>query len=396
MKKKLHVLYISAFICILVLLFIGATLEKPLKSKTEPTEMRTALSTQADTSDAFLPVNELNPTNLKNGTVIFAEISDLELNQQFARKKDILNSAALTPKLTNHPVLDNLVEQCFAEELSKLPDTFSKAKYCYDWLVQNCTFGGGTVFMQDMYVFLGDCDYCGADGAIVYDAYRMFQTRQGVCDNYASALTVLLRYIGLDAFPVHGKAILTDGTLTNHVWVSVQTDGQYYFFDPQVESSAAKGYACMYALFCADSDAVPYCTDYDLESEKDTFHDFSLSSSLTAACTVSSTHCDPLVYRPGDVNAYGSVIRYGKIDSNPNAQEVPIHLCVSGGTAPYRCTLTVEFVQNGKTIHAVLANAYETSETVSAVWKPPQGTERFCVIAEISDAENRNLTCVLS
>ena len=395
MKNRKCILCFSFFICILAMLFIGLAIEKSLSDKAESTNIPVTVTTAAADKSASIEQNlitELTPNNLKYGTEIF---SDLELNSCLNRKKEILNSAALSPKKTGHPLLDNMVQQRFFEALANCPDTFSKAKYCYDWLIENCTFGGGTVQMQNMYVFLGDYDYDGTDGAVVYDAYRILLTGQGVCDNYASALSVLYRYIGLESYIVHGKAVLTDETLTNHVWVAVKIGNSYYFFDPQVETSASKSKNCSYALFCADANGLSYCTAYDLEKSISEYHGFECCASLQADCSISSTQSEAFVYRPGDVNAYGSVTRISKLDYHLNGDTVPIKIDICGGKMPYRCTVKVEYIENGQIRSNILVQNCEVNSTLSTDWTPCKDVATFRISPEILDATGRNLTCIL-
>lgn len=395
MKNRKYILYISFFICIFSMLFIGLLLEKPLSYKAELTSTPvtvTSASSVKTASTELNPITELTPNNLKHGTEIF---SDSELSPHLEQKKEILNSSVLSPKKTEHPILDKLVEQRFSEPLAECPDTFSKAMYCYDWLVENCTFGGGTVHMQDMYVFLGDCDYDGTDGTVVYDAYRILLTGQGVCDNYASALTVLYRYIGLEAYTVHGKAVLADETLMNHVWVAVKIGDEFYFFDPQVENAASKNGACTYALFCVDADELSYCTAYDLEKSTVEFHEFVCCAPLQAVCSVAKNRSEALSYYPKDVDAYGSVTRTYKIGYDVNNGAVPIEIDICGGNMPYNCTVKVEYVENGQFKSDILVQNSAVDSTLSTDWTPHDDTQAYRIAAEISDATGRNLTCIL-
>ncbi len=396
MKNRKHILYALFFIGVFSVLLIGALLVKPLYNNAEPTstlDTATNAANEKSTSTVQNPITELTPNNLKHGAEIF---SDSEITTRLEQKKEILNSAALSPSGTAHPILENLVQNRFSEPLAECPDTFSKAKYCYDWLVENCTFGGGTVQMQDMYVFLGDCDYDGTDGTVVYDAYRILLTGQGVCDNYASALTVLYRYIGLEAYTVHGKAVLSDESLTNHVWVTVKIGDAFYFFDPQVENAASKNGACSYTLFCADADELPYCTAYDLEQSRLEYHGFICCAPLQAVCSVAQNRSEPLSYYPKDVDTYGSVTRTYKIGYDLNGDTVPIEIDISGGNMPYRCTVKVEYVEQGQFKSDILVESSEVSSSLSADFTPRDDAQAYRVAAEISDATGRNLTCILT
>ncbi|MGN0519716.1 MAG: transglutaminase domain-containing protein [Candidatus Fimenecus sp.] len=399
MKKKLRIFCIAVGISCVVLLLIGAGLKKFSLSKLDAENIAKpeTLGTEANTAVQLKnTILELSPSNLKGGTAVFSDISDSELKMQLDHKKDILNSVELSPTKTNHPLLDNLIEQRFSTNLQALPDTFSKAKFCYDWLLQNSNFGGGTVNMQDMYVFLGDCDYCGTDGAVVYDAYRMLLTGQGVCDNYASALTVLFRYIGLDAFAVHGKVQLANESLTNHVWVAVQINDTFYWFDPQVEAAATANGCCVYALFCADAENLPFYRTYDLAESCAAYHGFSLCRPLQVIFTAVGKTSEAFVYHPGEVNAYGDVVATMPLYFEVIDKTVPIELEICGGTAPYQCSIQSDYIQDGQRETVAVLENTQTNGKISTRWSPPPNAEIDSMVIRICDSEGRNLVCVLT
>ena len=63
---------------------------------------------------------------------------------------------------------------------------------CYDWLIQNCSYGHDTVRM-------------GEGGRIAEDAYSILAGRVGVCDNYSAAFAVMARMLGFDARLQNGQ-----------------------------------------------------------------------------------------------------------------------------------------------------------------------------------------------
>lgn len=398
-KKKRALLILSACLLCAVTIFFIAGFKKPPYSKggktltTAETERESA---QSDVSKAENPVLELTPAILKEGSAVFSEFSVSELCKQMEQKKEILNDAVLSPTKTNHPVLDALIENRFGKDLDSLPDTFSKAKFCYDWLVENTQFGGGTVNMQNMYVFLEDCDYADADGTVVYDAYRILLTGQGVCDNYASALTVLYRYIGLEAYIVHGKAILANGTLTNHVWVAVNINDTFYWFDPQVETSAAQKNDCKYVLFCVLPDALPFYTNYSIPESCNAYHGFQLQSPMQVCCTLGTVSKATFTYKPGEVNAYGDVIQKISVAVDASDSGFPITLSLNGGTPPYQCAAQAEYRQNGKAVTQELLPTKTVTDTVTIPFAKPQGAQIQCITVRTRDASGRNLVCVLT
>lgn len=399
MKKKRALWICSACLfCAVTIFFIAGFKKSPYSKggKAHTTAETATEISRGDVTDTENPVLELTPVILKEGTSVFSEFSVSEINRQLEQKKEILNAAALSPTKTNHPVLDALVEQRFGSDLDSLPDTFSKAKYCYDWLIENTQFGGGTVNMQNMYVFLDDCDYSGTDGTVVYDAYRILLTGQGVCDNYASALTVLYRYIGLEAYIVHGKAVLANGTLTNHVWVVANINNTLYWFDPQIETSAAHKNSCKYALFCALPDSLPFYTDYSIPESCNAYHGFQLQNPMQVCCTLGTVSTATFTYKPGKVNAYGGVVQKITIPSGIPDGELPITLSLSGGAPPYQCTVQAEYRQNGKVVTQELLSTKTVTDTVMIPFTKPQGAQLRSIIVRTRDTSGRNLVCILT
>lgn len=398
MKKKNPLILVTVVFFGAVIIFFIAGFKKSPYSTASSAQTSSASATElisAVTANAKNTVTKLSPSVLKGGTAVFTQFSVSELNQQFVQKKEILNTANLSPTVTNHPVLDGLIEQKFKKALSELPDTFSKAKYCYDWLINNTQFGGSTVNMQNMYAFLGDCNYGGTDGTVVYDAYRILLTGQGVCDNYASALTVLYRYIGLDAYIVHGKAILADDSYTNHIWVAVNIQNTVYWFDPQIESAAAEESSCVYALFCFLPDTIPFYTHYNITESRNAYRDFRLQSPLQVECAVNGISAKAFTYRPGDVNEYGDVVIQSAVQTTDlPREEIPIALTINGGTPPYQCTVQTEYLQNGKRITDSVLPAKTVSDAVTVTCLLPSGAQLCRVTVRIRDSADRNMVCV--
>lgn len=396
-NKRLFIFVTVSLFCFVVFFFIAGFKKSP-SSKGEHSQPTTAVAPESSSSAQNAEINtveQLSPTILKEGKSVFAQFSVSELNQQFARKKEILNASSLLPTVTNHPVLDALIEQKFAQPLSKLPDTFSKAKYCYDWLLENTQFGGGAVNMQNMYAFLGDYNYGGTDGTVVYDAYRILLTGQGVCDNYASALTVLYRYIGLEAYIVHGKAILADGNFANHVWVAVNIKNAIYWFDPQVETAAADKADCTYAMFCALPNEIPFYTNYNIADSRNAYQGFRVQSPLQVLCAVNAVPVKAFVYKPGDVNEYGDVVKQSAVQSAAPDGEFPLMVSVSGGAPPYHCTVTAEYLQNGNRVTNMILPTTSISDAVTFSCTPPTGAQLHGITVRIRDDADRNMVCIL-
>lgn len=71
----------------------------------------------------------------------------------------------------------------------------------------------------------------------------------GTCENYASALIVLLQRLGFEALYVTGRTFSVQGTLVDHAWVMVKIEDIWYHIDPQLEDNVSKGPLLFYHYF---------------------------------------------------------------------------------------------------------------------------------------------------
>jgi len=62
----------------------------------------------------------------------------------------------------------------------------------------------------------------------------------GMCEDYAAALTLLLRGMGLEAEYVPGLTFSAEGHLVDHAWTVVKIDGTWYHLDSQLEDNISR------------------------------------------------------------------------------------------------------------------------------------------------------------
>ena len=153
-----------------------------------------------------------------------------------------LNNAALTPDRSWPEPLLKAADQVLAEAGGSTP--YEQLRGCYDWLIQNCSYGAVRSDLND-------------GGWIAEDAYAILTQRVGVCDNYSAAFTVLARMIGFDARLQNGQTHRAGGGYTGHAWCVINIHGVDYVFDPQVEDNIADGGAVRYLRFCKTYEEVP-------------------------------------------------------------------------------------------------------------------------------------------
>ena len=71
----------------------------------------------------------------------------------------------------------------------------------------------------------------------------------GMCEDYAAALTLLLREMGLDAEYVPGLTYSAEGNLVDHAWTMVKIDEVWYHLDSQLEDNISRRGSVRYKYF---------------------------------------------------------------------------------------------------------------------------------------------------
>ena len=158
----------------------------------------------------------------------------------------LLNRQTLHPQRTGWMELDNLLDQMLQNAGS---DTYSKLRYMYDWLVKNVTYSwegysntSASAAAYDSvtgYNYLYNMHYDGFAKTIPDDmanrTYHIFAAKRGVCYDYAIAMAVVARYVGIEAYVYTGRFIFEDSYngAGHHGWAILELDGSRYIFDPQ-------------------------------------------------------------------------------------------------------------------------------------------------------------------
>lgn len=70
-----------------------------------------------------------------------------------------------------------------------------------------------------------------------------------MCEDYAAALTLLLREMGLEAAYVPGLTYSAEGNLVDHAWTLVKVDGVWYHLDSQLEDAISRRGSVGYRYF---------------------------------------------------------------------------------------------------------------------------------------------------
>ena len=145
---------------------------------------------------------------------------------------NFLNSAVLHPMKTNCTMLDDLAASILASLTTPNMTTAQKVRAVYDYLASTSTYGYSYLNVNLPGNYNNYDDYW-----IVVMSYSMLKTKVGTCENFSSALTVLLRRIGLEANVVYGLVGLRAGGKGGHYWTEVIVNNKHRVFDAQVENN---------------------------------------------------------------------------------------------------------------------------------------------------------------
>ena len=161
----------------------------------------------------------------------------------------ILNGAAQNPWRSDFEPLNEQVDKLFSEIFKDGMTTYDKVKACYDYLINNCSYG----YNECVYDYI-EAYFYGYQYEV--SAYGLLKGHIGVCDDYSATFAMLMRYIGLDCYVVGGQTSKSGGGYTGHAWCEMSINGMIYVFDPQVEDNIAKGGTINYYRFCKTYDQV--------------------------------------------------------------------------------------------------------------------------------------------
>ena len=147
-------------------------------------------------------------------------------------RKTLMNKEKLHPTRSDYEPAYKLIDKVFAKIHKKGMTTYEKVKACYDYLVDNSSYGKNGVAWDIMFEKgQGFYDYYHDE----IRAYGILSTKKGVCDDYSACFAVMLRALGLDCYVVGGQSINSSGEVSGHAWCEVKIDGKAYIFDPQIE-----------------------------------------------------------------------------------------------------------------------------------------------------------------
>ncbi len=176
----------------------------------------------------------------------------------------VLNAMPLNPVRTGYKTLDDMIDALFARILTDKMTTFEKVTAIYDYLVTTSSYGRSPVsgnyrkiyksspyadpapglktplranlsgYSGYDYFYIALNDHELESYTIMY-ASEMLDGKTGWCDHFSSAFAVMMRRLGLPAFPLY-----VDSRLGNeykpHMTSMITVGGVDCYFDPQIEA----------------------------------------------------------------------------------------------------------------------------------------------------------------
>lgn len=164
--------------------------------------------------------------------------------------RTLLNQETLHPQKTGWLELDQLIDNILSQAGADA-DTYTKLRYAYDYLVKNVVYSwegySFTTASVTAYNSFTNIDYTakmtyeeGLQKSIPDDmanrTYHILKDKQGVCYDYAIAIAVIARYIGIESY-VHTGLFIFEPYYNylsgHHGWSLLILGGEKYVFDPQ-------------------------------------------------------------------------------------------------------------------------------------------------------------------
>jgi hypothetical protein len=151
---------------------------------------------------------------------------------------------SLTPGLPSY--IETLAQETIAKFIRPGMSEYEKTKAAFDYIIETSTL--------DDPIGLDLWRIRGKDGTPpTFEQNRsisVFLFEVGMCEDYAAALTLLLRGMDMEARYVPGLTYAADGSgLVNHAWTVAKIDGVWYHLDSQLEQNVTRRDTIRYRYF---------------------------------------------------------------------------------------------------------------------------------------------------
>ena len=144
-----------------------------------------------------------------------------------------------------HPYIRELCARIAQSLVTPQMTEYEKAKAAFDYIIDN------TVLDEPVGLELWRV-HGGGEEAIPFVEQRALSPLRfgvGMCEDYAAALTLLLREMGLEAMYVPGLTYSVEGHLVDHAWTAAKVDGVWYHLDSQLEDNISRRGSVGYRYF---------------------------------------------------------------------------------------------------------------------------------------------------
>ena len=158
----------------------------------------------------------------------------------------VLNSAPLSPMISNDPTLDSMVDNLIANLTNSSMTTYQKVCAIYDHFVMNYRYGYMPLrTVEASYLSVYDADVVGR-------ARNFLTYKTGVCIDFSAAFMVVMRRLGLNCYLISGQIVNKYGDSSFHGWTVMRINGTDYGFDPEADFRYSNGNPANYWNFCVD------------------------------------------------------------------------------------------------------------------------------------------------
>ena len=144
-----------------------------------------------------------------------------------------------------HPYVQALVEERVSALLLPGMSDYQKAKAAFDSMIVH------TVMEEPIGAELWRIHGGGEEPVPFLEQRAISPLKYGVgmCEDYAAALTLVLRGMGLAAEYVPGLTYSAEGHLVDHAWTVVRLEGTWYHLDCQLEDNISRRGTVRYRYF---------------------------------------------------------------------------------------------------------------------------------------------------
>lgn len=153
---------------------------------------------------------------------------------------------------SSNPYLNQLIADTIAKFAAPEMAEFEKAKAAFDYMIENTVL--------DEPIGLGLWRIYSPEGSrlsfVENRSLSVLQYGVGMCEDYAAALTMLLRGLDLEAEYVPGLTYSLEGHLVDHAWTIAKIDGVWYHLDCQLEDNISRHGVVRYRYFMRGDESI--------------------------------------------------------------------------------------------------------------------------------------------